>query len=129
MQVDEQESKCLNLNHGVPQGPVLGPLLAMMYQNGLGNITENEMLFFADDISVCRNHKTVDIRGAKASLQRDLNQIHGYGSKWAITFNAKKTTLQTFTRRPAPLLPHLLFRQSTNTRERQPQASQTNSVN
>ena len=109
VQVDQQESECLNLNYGVPQGSVLGPLLAIMYLNGLGNITENEMLFFADDSSVFTNYKTGDIHGAEASLQRDLSKIHEYGSKWAITFNAKKTSLQTFTRRPAPLLPHLLF--------------------
>ena len=77
---------------GVPQGPVLGPLLAIIYLNGLGNINENEMLFFADDSSVLTK-KIRDIRGEEASLQQDLNKIHEYGSKWAITFNAKKTSL------------------------------------
>ena len=80
-----------------------------MYLNGLGNIPENEMLFFADDSSAFTNYKTGDIHGAEASLQRDLNKIHEYGTQWAITFNAKKTSIKTFTRRPAPLLPPLLF--------------------
>ena len=88
---------------------MLGPLLAIMHLNRLGSITENEMLFFADKSSVFTNYKIGDIRGTEASLQRDLHKMHEYGSKWVITFNAKKTTLQTFTRRSSPLLPHLPF--------------------
>ena len=129
VQVDQRESSCRHLNSGVPQGSVLGPLLAIMYLNGLGDVTENEMLFFADDSSVFANYKTGDIHGAEASLQRDLGKIREYGMKWAITFNAKKTSQQTFTKKLAPLVPTADVWQSGNTSQRSPQTSRAVSVN
>ena len=61
------------------------------------------------DSSVFANYKTGDIHGVEASLQRDLGKIREYDMKWAITFNAKKTSQQTFTRKLAPRVPQLMF--------------------
>lgn len=109
VQVGTQRSHCRQLNAGVPQGSVLGPLLAIMYLNSLGNLTENEMLFFADDSSIFAKHSADNARETEASLQRDLNAIHAYGNKWVITFNANKTSQQTFSNRSSHYTPHLLF--------------------
>ena len=109
MQVGQQKSQYRNLNAGVPQGSVLGPLLAIMYLNSLGNLTDNEMLFFADDSSVIARHNVENFYEIEASLQKDLDTIYEYGSRWIITFNASKTSQQTFTKKRAPEIPHLQF--------------------
>ena len=83
---------------GCPQGSVLGPLLALMYLNDLSNHIDNEILFYADDTSLYSSHPP-DSRQHRQSLQNDLDMIEQYGTDWAITFNANKTVLQTFTNR------------------------------
>ena len=42
-------------------------------------------------------------------LQKDLDIIHNYGQTWAITFNATKTTQQTFSHRQQTNRPTLTF--------------------
>ena len=107
--IDNKESLPSTLQAGVPQGSVLGPLLAIMYLNGLSKITSNHMLHFADDSSLHCSHTPVNIRAKELALQVDLDAIHNYGRRWAITFNANKTTQQTFSNRRNTRAPSLSF--------------------
>ena len=109
VQVGNEQSPPLTMKAGVPQGSVLGPLLAIMYLNGLSNITLNSMLYFADDSSLHCSHTPDNLPAKELELQRDLDAIHDYGCKWAITFNASKTTQQTFSRRKDVMVPTLTF--------------------
>ena len=109
VQVGSTTSNPSTLAAGVPQGSVLGPLLAIMYLNELSSITQNEMLFFADDSSLHASHNTNNIHEIECSLQHDLECIGRYGSDWIITFNASKTSQQTFTHKSAPNVPALTF--------------------
>ena len=95
------------INAGCPQGSILGPLLAILYLDGLADKTENTALFYADDISLFSSHSTRNLDHVQESLQRDLNIIDNYGKQWAITFSPTKTICQTFTnkaRHPTPTL-------------------------
>ena len=109
MQIGTDHSNPLTLSAGVPQGSVLGPLLAIMYLNGLSEVTTNKMLYFADDSSLHCSHTPENVTSKEAELQRDLNAIHNYGLKWAITFNTNKTAQQTFTYRRNVTAPALTF--------------------
>ena len=93
----------------VPQGSVLGPLLAIMYLNGLSNSARNEMLFFADDSSIHASHNKKNCHEVERSLQQDLDYIRKYSKDWIITFNAAKTFQQTFTHKPKLKMPALTF--------------------
>jgi len=86
-----------NIYSGVPQGSVLGPLLALIYLNDLSKKTNNDALFYADDVSLYTPHPP-DSHDHRL-LQDDLDTIRQYGSDWLITFNAQKTIQQTFTNR------------------------------
>ena len=94
---------------GVPQGSVLGPLLALMYLNGLTNKVTNNVLLYADDTSLYASHTRQDADTVRQSLQQDLNEICEYGKQWAITFNPSKTIQQFFTRKTNNDPPVLTF--------------------
>ena len=94
---------------GVPQGSVLGPLLALMYLDGLRHNLTNEILLYADDTSIHASHTTEDIDVVQDSLQRDLDNIDGYAKQWAIQFNITKTVQQTFSHKLHPTVPTLHF--------------------
>ena len=66
------------------------------------------MLFFADDSSLYASHNSTNVHLVQRSLQRDLDSINRYGENWIITFNATKTTQQTFTNKKSQP-PSLVF--------------------
>ena len=96
-------------NAGCPQGSVLGPLLALMYLNGLNDKTTNNILFYADDTSLYASHSDNDLDDVQTSLQQDLGAIQSYAKKWLITFNSTKTIQQTFSNKRRPTTPNLTF--------------------
>ena len=111
VRIEDAHSNTLTLNAGCPQGSVLGPLLALIYLNGLADLTTNDILFYADDTSIYTTHKNDDIHTATETLQRDLDTIYKYGKTWAITFSAAKTAQITFTNKVNSLSPALTFAQ------------------
>ena len=66
--IGESISTLKTTNAGCPQGSVLGPLLALMYLNGLANKTTNEILFYADDTSLYASHTPQNIQETQTSL-------------------------------------------------------------
>ena len=55
------------------------------------------MFFHADNCFLCSSYSPTDnFHDVQMTLQKDLDIIHNYGQTWAITFNATKTTQQTF---------------------------------
>ena len=109
VKVGQSFSSTKKLNAGCPQGSVLGPLLALIYLNGLADKTTNDILFFADDTSLYASYQHHDTIPTQQSLQRDLDSIFNYGQDWLITFNAEKTILQTFSTRQNVDPPRLTF--------------------
>ena len=109
VQIGNSFSTTQTTNAGCPQGSVLGPLLALIYLDGLPTKTRNDILFFADDISLYASHETNDLLMTQRSLQLDLDEIYKYGRQWAITFNTTKTIQQTFSHKQDHQVPALTF--------------------
>ena len=97
------------IDSGCPQGSVLGPLLALMYLNGLTKKVTNDILLYADDTSLYAPQCTQNADSVRQSLQRDLDAIYNYGNQWAISFNPAKTVQQFFTRKITSTPPALTF--------------------
>ena len=109
VRVGDAFSTAETIRAGCPQGSVLGPLLALMYLDGLTDKVTNEILFYADDTSLYASHTTADIDTVQKSLQRDLDTIEEYARQWAIKFNSSKTTQMTFSHKPHCQTPVLRF--------------------
>ena len=80
-----QLSPWSNIESGVPQGSILGPLLFFIYINDLSEgLTANAMLF-ADDVSL---FSVVDnITLSATNLNSDLSKINAWVNQWKMTFN------------------------------------------
>ena len=69
---------------GVPQGTVLGPLLFLLYINGItGNIQSNIRLF-ADD---CIVYRTIRSHDDSCKLQNDISSLLRWAETWQMRFN------------------------------------------
>ena len=87
--VNGEKSDILDIKAGVPQGSRLGPLLFLIYMNDISNDIESDILIFADDTSLFVSGK--DPAETALILNRDLQKISDWATKWKVKFNTAKT--------------------------------------
>ena len=95
-----QSSSWLDVNAGVPQGSVLGPLLFLIYINDLPENLVSVSKLFADDTSLFST--VFDIKKSSEDLNRDLSTIHNWAFQWKMVFNPdpnKQATEVIFSRK------------------------------
>lgn len=79
-----------NVEYGVPQGSVLGPLLFILYINDLKNSLENSSaILFADDTTLYNNNKSEEILFRETNV--DLDLISNWFKANKLSINALKT--------------------------------------
>ena len=95
--VNGLDSSLLDINCGVPQGSVLGPMLFLLFINDLSfSIKSSGYKLYADDTvlySKC-THESDDT--LKENLQQDLNNVSHWCARNAILMNVKKTKSMMF---------------------------------
>ena len=99
------ESSTKPINHGVPQGSVLGPLLFLMYINDLQYAIKNSKVFhFADDTNL------LNISDSPKNLQKlvnaDLKILYHWLLANKISLNCDKTEI-IFFRKPGESAPNI----------------------
>ena len=80
-----QFSSWADVNAGVPQGSILGPLLFLIYINDLSDGLKSECKLFADDTSLFS--VVNDINTSVSDLNEDLEKIINWAFKWKMNFN------------------------------------------
>ena len=80
-----QSSSWTNVNAGVPQGSILGPLLFLIYINDLPDGLSSNAKLFADDTSLFS--VVHDINTSTIELNSDLKKINDWAFQWKMTFN------------------------------------------
>ena len=85
--VDGEISNWKSVLSGVQQGSVLGPILFLIYINGLEDDISSKVQKFADDTKVFRK---VTNDTEKQSIQDDLDKLVKWSDKWQMLFNFGK---------------------------------------
>ena len=74
-----------NIESGVTQGSILGPLLFLIYINDLSEGLTTNVRLFADIVSL---FSVVDnINFSATNLNNNLSKINAWASQWKMTFN------------------------------------------
>ena len=93
--VDGVESTTKSINHGVPQGSVLGPLLFLVYINDIVNSSKLlRFSLFADDTFVLISHKNLQTLFSSAS--REIVNVSLWFKANKLALNTSKTNFMLF---------------------------------
>ena len=76
-------SEWANIEAGVPQGSILGPILFLVYINDIVEMVSSDINFFADDTLIFR---IVDQNSTEA-LNKDFKKITDWAYQWKMLFN------------------------------------------
>lgn len=88
-------SRTNEINSGVPQGSVLGPILFLLYVNDIFNLNiSGELTLFADDTTILWKSKTVENLNEKIS--RDINIVKSWCDSNLLVLNISKTNIVSF---------------------------------
>ena len=110
-----QSSDWAQVEAGVPQGSILGPLLFLLYINDIVKNIGCSIRLFADDTSLYIIVETPD--QAAHVLNVDLQTISNWAIDWLVDFHAKKTMAMTVSRKLNPVLHPPLFLNNTRIKE------------
>ena len=98
--VDGSFSNYVDVESGVPQGTVLGPLLFLLHINYLPSCVNSKVRLFADH---CLLYREIKNNQDQIDMQRDLDALMDWRSTWGMKFNAKKCNIMRVSRSRKPL--------------------------
>ena len=99
--LDGVSSSSITITSGVPQGTVLGPLLYILYLNDLPEGISSQVCLLADD---CILYREINTLNDCQDLQKDINTLCNWESKWQMKFNIDKCYIMHVTHKRNPLL-------------------------
>ena len=84
VRVNDSYSEYANVNSGIPQGSILGPVLFIIFINYLPDVVRSICKIFADDTKIYESDKN------HQSLQEDLHKLLEWSERWQLFFNSSK---------------------------------------
>ena len=87
--VNGTPSTWTNVDSGVPQGSVLGPVLFVMFINDMPSQINSFISLFADDTKLYGCSTTAD---KQSVIQNDLSKLKNWSDIWQLRFNESKCT-------------------------------------
>ena len=98
-------SSFLDINIGVPQGSVLGPILFLIYINDLSNCSNFKTTLYADDSVLTLSHKNVNC--LQTMLNFKLIKINAWLKSNQLSLNVNKTNFLFFTKTKEKIFPQI----------------------
>lgn len=96
-QIAGQYSSAVPVTSGVVQGSVLGPILFLIYINGILNCVQSGTVFlYADDVKIVYTFHTSSLQHIITQIQLDLDTISLWSKGRGLAFSTKKCQLLTF---------------------------------
>ena len=74
VQIDDKMSEKLQINFGVPQGSILGPVLFNLYVRTISANGNINYLLYADDTTMLRHSKVVNLPQTINEMQHEMNR-------------------------------------------------------
>lgn len=90
IEIEGVQSQRLEIKCGVPQGSILGPLLFIIYINGIFNLNLfGNLIMYADDAIICYSCDSID--QLNQQMQSDLNTISTWLHEHHLQINVDKS--------------------------------------
>ena len=89
VEIENTKSQIINIECGVPQGSILGPLLYLIYVNDIAKSTNANILSFADDTSLYLSDPKIDNLYEMANIE--LNKLYEWFCANMLSLNPSKT--------------------------------------
>ena len=97
VEYNNTKSTILDINTGVPQGSILGPLLFIIYTNDIKNISDSfEKIFYADDTSLLNTLINLNKQEDIKELEKQLDSVYEWLTVNKLTLNISKTKFMIF---------------------------------
>ena len=95
VEIDGYTSGLLTLTTGVPQGPILGPLLFLIYMNDIPQATDYfDFILYANDTSLYSNIQTPVT--SPIDINNELSSVNNWLAVNKLSLNIKKTKYMVF---------------------------------
>ena len=81
VQIDDKISEKLQVNFGVPQGSILGPVLFNLYVRTISANGKSNYLLYADDTTMLRHSKVVNLPQTINEMQHEMNAVNTWSEE------------------------------------------------
>ena len=79
------------MNFGVPQGPILDPVLFNIYVAYLHEIVNFKCFQYADDTKIYDHAKISDLNNCRNTISQSINKLSAWSKQSTLAFNNDKT--------------------------------------
>ena len=89
--IDDTCSEVKNVNFGVPQGSILGPVLFNIYVADLQDNLNVKCFQYADDTTIYDRAKISDLNSCRNTIYQSINKLSVWSKESTLAFNNDKT--------------------------------------